>query len=407
MVPLNQVSADGVERNGWDVLVAGAGPAGSAASIALARLGYRVLMVDAESFPREKVCGDGFLSDAQRSLRRLGAYEAVEAAGKVSPRLSMISPSGHRAHLNGAFLTCKRVEADAILAARAVEAGAVFARGRVEKVESGARGVEFTLSNGSGPILGRVGMIATGARLALLNGRGLDTVRRRCDAVGIRCYVRSDHELDELLVCEDQSVMPGYGWIFPMAGGEYNMGVGIFQAQRNGDSKLPRMFDRFISEFEPARLIMEKARDRTPCRAAMLRCGLSGAAPVAGENLLVLGEALGATYPYTGEGIGTALESGELAAKAVHESFRGKGKRGIALYPRLVGKVLAPRHRGWGLCQKYLSNPRLNDWFIRLAKPGSLAQSALEHVCNDSMNPGELLSPIALARAWARWKQGK
>ncbi|MBU2489739.1 MAG: NAD(P)/FAD-dependent oxidoreductase [Proteobacteria bacterium] len=407
MILPNQVSADKVEKNGWDVLVAGAGPAGSAASICLARLGYRVLMLDEASFPREKVCGDGFLSDAQRSLKRLGAYEAVESEGRVSPRLSMISPSGHKTHLNGAFLTCKRVTADAILAARAVEEGAVFARGRVESLEAGADGVEFVLSNGSGPVRGRVGMIATGARLSLLNGRGIANARRRCDAVGIRCYVQSDHDLDELLVCEDQSVMPGYGWIFPMANGEFNMGVGLFNAKRNGDSNLNRMFDRFITQYEPARLIMEKSRGRTPCRAAMLRCGLSGAEPVAGENLLVLGEALGATYPYTGEGIGTALESGELAARAVHEAFCGKGRQGLALYPRLVRQILVPRHRGWCLCQKYLSSPRMNDLFIRLAKPGSFAQSALEHVCNHSMNPAELLSPLALARAWVRWKKGK
>ena len=66
-----------------DVLVVGAGPAGSAAAQLLARGGLDVVLIDQHVFPRDKACGDGLIPDAHEALRRLGVWDAVmaEASG--------------------------------------------------------------------------------------------------------------------------------------------------------------------------------------------------------------------------------------------------------------------------------------------------------------------------------------
>ena len=75
-----------------DVLVVGAGPAGSACATVLARAGIDVLLIDQQDFPREKICGDGLIADAHAALQRLGAYDAVMAR----------PPGGHRRPPGGA-----------------------------------------------------------------------------------------------------------------------------------------------------------------------------------------------------------------------------------------------------------------------------------------------------------------
>ena len=55
-----------------DVLVIGAGPAGSACAQVLAQDGLNVLLADQHAFPRDKVCGDGLIPDAHHALRKLG-----------------------------------------------------------------------------------------------------------------------------------------------------------------------------------------------------------------------------------------------------------------------------------------------------------------------------------------------
>ena len=70
------MTPDKIPKN-CDVLVVGAGPAGSASARQLALAGHSVLLVDQHDFPREKVCGDGLIPDAHAALRRLGVYDEV------------------------------------------------------------------------------------------------------------------------------------------------------------------------------------------------------------------------------------------------------------------------------------------------------------------------------------------
>ena len=106
-----------------EVLVVGAGPAGSAAAQWLARAGRDVVLVDQHAFPRDKVCGDGLIADALRALGRLGVKEQVLAEARVSATLGCIGPRGGRIDVPGSLAVLPRKRLDEIVCRAAVAAG--------------------------------------------------------------------------------------------------------------------------------------------------------------------------------------------------------------------------------------------------------------------------------------------
>src|SRR5436190_5578892 len=112
-----------------DVVVVGAGPAGSAAAITLAQVGRRVLLVDKATFPRDKCCGDGLTTLALRELESLGFEPATVPNWRSVQSTVLHSPSGREVRLampsGGQFAaTAPRRELDAALVELAVKAGA-------------------------------------------------------------------------------------------------------------------------------------------------------------------------------------------------------------------------------------------------------------------------------------------
>src|SRR5262245_44559284 len=95
-----------------DVLVMGAGPAGSAAALALARAGLDVVLADRHVFPRAKACGDALIPDALAARRRLGLYDAVLAKARPMAALDIYAPGGARVRLHGASACLPRTVLD-------------------------------------------------------------------------------------------------------------------------------------------------------------------------------------------------------------------------------------------------------------------------------------------------------
>ena len=106
------------------MLVVGAGPAGSAAALTLARAGLDVVLVDQHAFPRDKVCGDGLIPDAHNALRKLGVLDEVMALAQPAGFVGCIGPRGGRIDVPGALAVLPRKELDHILCRAAVAAGA-------------------------------------------------------------------------------------------------------------------------------------------------------------------------------------------------------------------------------------------------------------------------------------------
>ena len=114
----------------WDVLIAGAGPAGTVAATILARAGARVLIVDRERFPRSKLCGDSISPGTLAVLRRLNLSTWVETHGLPIDGMLLTGPRGARVEgrypgsLRGR--TVSRRDLDCWLLGEAIGAGAQF-----------------------------------------------------------------------------------------------------------------------------------------------------------------------------------------------------------------------------------------------------------------------------------------
>ncbi|MGZ8379224.1 MAG: FAD-dependent monooxygenase [Gemmatirosa sp.] len=390
----------------WDVIVVGAGPAGALAAHRVARSGRRVLLLDRRRFPRDKTCGDALIPDAQACLARNGLLDRVRALAWEATRGEVHSPSRVRLDVDCPALTLPRRVLDATLAAAAVEAGASFGQAPVDDVRDlGHAGVEIHVPGRAAPLVARVGILATGAHVGLLERTGL-LERRRASAVAIRAYVRSTHHIDRLVISFDRSILPGYAWIFPVgadpAGGwRYNVGCGV--VLRDGDEAGPQhalraMLDRFLADFPPARALVAAQLDREPARGALLRSGLTGARPWGGGALLAAGEAIGATFPLTGEGIGKAMETGELAADASLAALEAGTCAPLAAYPDAVTRVLRPRYRGYAIAERWIEHPWLVDLVLRRAARRPRVREALTGILHERVDPSRVFSLGGLTR---------
>lgn len=385
----------------WDAVIVGAGPAGSACALELARRGHRVALVDRARFPRDKVCGGGLIADSVHALRRLGLWDDVKALGHPVGGVALFSPSQIEVRSRGEYLTVDRAAFDHLLARRAVEQGAHFAHGTIAALQttpgSGvlARAADGTL------LRARALVLATGVQLALARGVGLAASAQAApDAVAVCRRVRSPGRVDRLVASFDRSVLPGYAWVFPLAGGEFSVGCGIFhRGARRSLPDLKHTFDRFAREFPLARELLQGATEVGPLRGAPLRCGLRGAAPVGVGPVLAVGETVGATFPFTGEGIGKALETGVLAAEALDGAFRSGRPDDVRRYAERVHRELRPKYWGYQIAEAWVRHPWLIDFMARRVLKSRHLQRAASGILTEATDPRKIFSFTGVLRS--------
>ena len=329
-----------------DVLIVGAGPAGSAAAITLARAGRQVLLIDQHDFPRDKICGDGLIPDAMQALEQLGLTKQVRALATPVQGLTCHGPKGGSLDIPGELAVLPRKMLDDLLVKSAIDAGATLKtpwRFQRLMTESGRTiGAEVKVSTTTLNIRANWTILATGAVISALQSAQHCT-RPYPSAMAMRGYVHNPDFKglnDRLHISWHKSYAPGYGWIFPCPDGVFNIGVGIYGLHNHLQdtpwqdqlAKLPglkhirrlkpnkpnlnEIFKQFVSTNPLAQALLETGTFMGELKGAPLRCSLEGAKP-ASPGLLIAGEAVGSTYALTGEGIGKAMETGIMAAHAI------------------------------------------------------------------------------------------
>lgn len=391
-----------------DVLIIGAGPAGSAAAITLARAGRDVVIIDQHAFPRDKVCGDGLIPDAHHALAKLGVLDEVMRHAQGVSVLRCTSPRGKLLDIAGNLAVLPRMQLDDIVCRAAVAAGArMFAPLRFTKLmEENGRVVGACLSQGSQTLQVRANwvILATGAVSVPLMAAGMST-RRSPSAVAMRCYIKNEamaSEITQLKVIFHQSLAPGYGWIFPCGKGLFNVGVGVpnvgggFLGHRAtnrstvADTNLREMFDQLSGLSETASRLIRGGQQIGPLRGAPLRCTLEGA-ELSRPGLLVTGEAAGSTYALTGEGIGKAMETGMLAADAI---LLGPGLSEVQVREHYQNQIdmLRPRFKLYERAQLFNLHPWLAEIVIWRAQKSAKLRQRFSGVLNETSNPGRLFT---------------
>lgn len=379
-----------------DVLVIGAGPAGSAAARLLAQSGRSVLLVDQQAIGRDKVCGDGLIPDAHRALARLGLLQAVMARAQRVPHVRFVAPRGASVDIPGHLAVLPRQQLDALLAEAAVEAGARFQQARFEaplREHGVVVGAQLRIAGELVEQRARWTLLATGAVPKALQAAGACT-RQTPSSVALRGYVHAPSlvgKLDALDIVMSKAVKPGYGWIFPAPDGHFNIGVGVSNSHRGGrmqEINLRRLFDDFVASYEPAALLMREGRLVGDLKGAPLRCTLEGA--TTGEpGLMVIGEAMGSTYDFTGEGIGKAMETALLAADAL---LAGGEEAAVRARYAAGLKGLAPKYRMYARANHMYRVPGLIDLVIWRARKSERLRRRMSGVLEETSTPGDLIT---------------
>ena len=396
-----------------DVLIVGAGPAGSAAAITLARAGLDVVLVDGQAFPRDKVCGDGLIPDTHNALRKLGVLSEVMAAAQSASHVGCIGPRGGRIDVPGMLAVLPRKQLDQIVCRAAVAAGAqMHAPVRfVAPIEEGGAVVGATLQrlDAQKELRARWVVLATGAVPQALLAAGMAD-RQTPSGVALRGYVKNDAmvgKIDKLEVVWHRALAPGYGWIFPCKGGVFNIGVGVVDshgAQRKDGSLIKRdvnlrdVLDEFKRVYAPARELMEGGTLLGAMKGAPLRCTLDGAR-YSRPGLIVTGEAAGSTYSFTGEGIGKAFETGMHAAEAILAGLQQcltDAQVRTDYEARL--NALKPRFELYRRANLVNRFPWLADLVIWRARRSPSVMRRIRGVLNETSNPGNMFTARGLMR---------
>src|SRR5215472_10262381 len=330
-----------------DVIVVGAGPAGSSAALRLAQAGLDVLVLEKARFPREKVCGDGLTPRAVKALTGMGVPMAAADGWRRTKGVRMVAGSRLKvswpelSSYPGYGMVRSRPAFDETLARHAQKAGAQLREGvtvtgplldertgRIVGVT--ARPADHDPGNGGGPasarqFRARVVVAADGNSSRLSVSMGLRRREDRPLAVAVRTYYTSPRHADDYLevwldLWDGRRLLPGYGWIFGMGDGTSNVGVGLLNTaagRRNIDCRA--LLRRWLAAMPAEFRLPEEARTQ-PVRGAALPMGFNRTPPYI-NGLLLTGDAAGLVNPFTGEGIAYALESGEIAAQVITQAL--------------------------------------------------------------------------------------
>ena len=367
-----------------DVLVVGAGPAGSAAAAWSARAGLDTVLADAAIFPRDKTCGDGLTPRAVAELQRLGLDDWLRAhtvnlglrAHGFGQTLLWPWPGGSLPDWGSAVA---RTELDDHLRTTAIKSGAVaLDRARavgVRRVGDRVAAVEFRSGEDTFEITCRRLVVADGVRSPLGKMLGREWHRDTVYGVAGRAYVASGASDDPWisshleLRSEEGELLSGYGWIFPLGTGEVNIGVGtLATSKRPADIAVRPLMGYYA---EQRREAFQLSGDLRAPTSALLPMG-GAVTGVAGPNWALIGDAAACVNPLNGEGIDYGLETGRLVA----DHLASGGELGEAWRTTLVehyGEAFSIARRLAGIATvpkvvAALGPPGMrSDWLMTLA----------------------------------------
>jgi geranylgeranyl reductase family protein len=314
----------------YDLIVVGAGPAGSTAARVAASAGATVLLLDRATFPRDKPCGGGVNLRAAKLLPFSLGPVAERTITGLTVTLNLRPAFSRRTDQPLCYMT-QRTRLDALLAEQAIRAGAVMRDGlQVKAVEAGECSVG--VSTQTEHLRGRFVVGADGANGVVARSCGLDGGRR--PAVAIEANYAWDAPGDDRwlhTIVMDLGLIPGgYGWLFPK-GDHLNIGVGGWQ---HFAPTLRARLERLTASFG------RSAGSGYGFRGHSLPVRTAGA-PLCGGRVMLVGDAAGLVDPLSGEGIYAAIYSGQLAALTAVEAL-SSSEQDITGYERGLNASLCP-----------------------------------------------------------------
>ncbi len=378
----------------YDVVIVGAGPAGSTLAFKLASAGAKTLVLDGARFPREKVCGDYVEPRGLRVLDKMGCLQTLEATLPLPITHSSTYVDSERCYIGRipfygvderlpphGFIIPRDV-LDTVMLEAAVKAGAtVHQETYVADFGVNRRGVTVNARRRGNSVVfhGRMIVGADGVNSVVARNAGLLADDPRHIALAQRAYADGcDEGIKEAAFFFDSDFFPGYGWMFPMSHGRVNLGVGVLKetCQRKGIA-VPRLFSDFFEKLKRCHPLCGKLKLLRPPIGGIVKT-YGGAGPNFFDRGLLIGDAGSFVDPMTGEGITPAMESASIAAHVILEAT-AKGQpdaRSLSTYETQFRKYFDPSMIFVDLCAATLRNPHYwGSWRKALVRGCALAQN--------------------------------
>jgi len=372
-----------------EVIVVGGGPAGSTMAWRLARQGVSVLVLDRARFPREKVCGDYVEPRGLRILEAMGSLGRLEqaeplpithSATYVDSLCAYRGPIPFYGRIEGlaphGYIVPRDTLDDEMLAAAARAGAIVHQDTSVSGVRVGPRGVEIEAGRGAETVRYRASLVvgADGGNSVIARSRGLTVDDPRHVAVAQRAYATVAGELDlgEAAFFFDETLFPGYGWLFPMAGGRVNIGVGILAETRARlRVRVPDLFAAFVDRLRRVHPQCKRLELCAPPIGGIVKT-YGGHGRNHFDRGVMIGDAGSFVDPMTGEGITPAMESALLAAPVLEAALReGRfDEARLVEYERAFRAYFDPSMVFLDLCAAMLRNRHLARPWLRALKRG-------------------------------------
>ncbi|QQR92165.1 MAG: geranylgeranyl reductase family protein [Candidatus Iainarchaeum archaeon] len=370
----------------FDVIVSGAGPAGATTALFLARAGKKVLLLDKEKFPRDKICADNKTWKCLDIVKELGLWKQFQKLPKAEIYGVLVaSPNGSEMYTplhekdiaeRGHWYNVKRIHFDNLLAQAAKKEKNITFKEKCAVVKpiyavhskTHISGVTYHDAKGkTHDAWARVVVGADGSQSPIAKAVGHSPVVKGRYATNTRAYFENvKGPMDRCELYYLKGICPGYFWIFPVDKKTCNVGIGMrpedFERQKKSLEQILRetiALPQFKGRFKKAKQV-----------TAFKEWGLSVLGkrrPCAGNGWVLVGDAGTFAMTFSGEGVGPSMRTGKIAAQGIVRALNENDVSARNLkkhYEDALWKILNPEVKGFRWLEFLLLNERLFDFVI-------------------------------------------
>jgi len=396
----------------YDLIIVGAGPAGCTLALQMAETGLKIAILEKDHFPRKKICGDALSGKVMNVLKRLPDpvyHEFLQLKPKVpSMGIRFTAPDGKNLDLpffirdgnqhDAPGYICPREEFDHFLFKQLERFPNIntFEGVKVERTIANDKGVMVHTASGS--FFSKMIAGADGINSKVRSLVHPQSIEKKHYCLGIRQYYRNIGNLHpenfiELIFLEE--LLPGYLWIFPGPEGISNVGIGMLQSQVSEKRlNMSGLFNKLITSHPLLEHRFHQAEPIGKTEAHRLPLGTLDI-PKSGNRCLVIGDAAFLVDPFSGEGIGNAMASAEVASRILKQCFLQNTftSEFLKTYDRNIERRIGHEMKVNAIIQRLAHSPGLINFVVGKARKNKLVSELLREMYTNADAKKKLTRP--------------